>query len=251
MKHYFGSSKVKLGLVLGAAVLGLGLSNVTSHTVSAANYGWSEMKKAQDGYYSSFTNDTTGMYSKVLLKVVNQTNNKTVYTHQYVENLDSINEDEHYDTDTIPYGYQFVSVAGNATHAVKGEELGSPYGYSYDNQILIRPILPDETVVVYVKPTGQAIPAAPKPAVKQTGVITVNYVKGYGIQVYHANGTNYNVKGGKNSSTVKYSGAAGAKKLQHGSAWKVYGTKTIKGMKMYSLGGDQYFQAKYTIFRGI
>ncbi|KRO17731.1 hypothetical protein IV56_GL002217 [Lacticaseibacillus saniviri JCM 17471 = DSM 24301] len=246
MKHYFGSSKVKLGLVLGAAVLGIGLSSVTSNTVSAANYGWTQMHKAADGYYSTMVNDSTGSYSKVLLKVVNQNNGQTIYTHQFVEELDYNNLGDHYDKDTIPYGYQFVSVAGNASHVLKDSD-----AFIYDDQILIRPIFADETVVVYVKPTGQAIPTAPKPSANQTGVITVNYVKGYGIQVYHANGTNYNVKGGKNSSTVKYSGAAGAKKLQHGSAWKVYGTKTIKGMKMYSLGGDQYFQAKYTIFRGI
>lgn len=250
MKHYFGISKVKLGLVLGAAVLSIGLSSVTSNTVSASSYGWTEVYKAKDGYYSNVANDSTGNYSKVLLKIINQANGKTIYTHQYVEHLESNNDNEHYDKDTIPYGYQFVSVAGNARHVLKYEDVGD-YNTLYDDQILIRPIFADETVVVYVKPTGQAIPTAPKPSANQTGVITVNYVKGYGIQVYHANGTNYNVKGGKNSSTVKYSGAAGAKKLQHGSAWKVYGTKTIKGMKMYSLGGDQYFQAKYTIFRGI
>ncbi|MHA3067194.1 hypothetical protein [Lacticaseibacillus saniviri] len=249
MKHYFGGSKVKLGLVLGAAILGIGLSSVTSNTVSASTFGWTQMHKAADGYYSNVANDSTGSYAKVLIKVVNQATGATVLTRQYVGNLGSDNINENYDKDTIPYGYQFVSVAGNARHVVKGDFFD--YTSADDSQILIRPIFADETVVVYVKPTGQAIPTAPKSSANQTGVITVNYVKGYGIQVYHANGTNYNVKGGKNSSTVKYSGAAGAKKLQHGSAWKVYGTKTIKGMKMYSLGGDQYFQAKYTIFRGI
>lgn len=61
-------------------------------------------------------------------------------------------------------------------------------------------------------------------------IITVNYVPGYGVLTWHANG----------SST--------GKRLATGTSFKTFGKKTINGTVMYLLGNDEYIPKRYTQF---
>lgn len=64
---------------------------------------------------------------------------------------------------------------------------------------------------------------------------TINYVPGYGIQVWHAD----------NSAVTNANGTA--KKLAHGTQWKVFSRLVKNGHVYYGLGGDQYIDSSYVI----
>lgn len=70
-------------------------------------------------------------------------------------------------------------------------------------------------------------------AIKMSGTATISYVPGYGVQVWHANG----------SLIMNANGTA--KKLIHGSKWKIYNVLTINGHVYYGLGGDQWIDSSY------
>jgi hypothetical protein len=69
------------------------------------------------------------------------------------------------------------------------------------------------------------------------GVAHVNYNKHYGIQIWTSK-----------LGIVKNSNGT-AKKLPGQTNWKVYATATLKGHKYFNLGGDQYIDANYIIFK--
>ncbi|WDF82373.1 SLAP domain-containing protein [Lacticaseibacillus pabuli] len=95
-----------------------------------------------------------------------------------------------------------------------------------------------------------------KDASKTLGVVTVNYNKNYGIQIWTKDGglvryndqdaTKYN-EVHPNLTPVK---ANDAKKLQGGTTWKVFNDTTVKanGTTYYNLGGNQYIDAAYVTF---
>ncbi|MHA3065179.1 hypothetical protein [Lacticaseibacillus saniviri] len=64
------------------------------------------------------------------------------------------------------------------------------------------------------------------------GVIQVHYVKGYGIAVWKQPG--------------KY---PLAKKLAHGTSWKVFAKTTVNGHAWYNLGGNQWLDSTYAILK--
>ncbi|WP_155286459.1 SLAP domain-containing protein [Lacticaseibacillus zhaodongensis] len=64
---------------------------------------------------------------------------------------------------------------------------------------------------------------------------TINYVPGFGIQVWHAD----------SSMVTKADGTP--KKLMHGSHWKVFNRLVKDGHVYYGLGGDQYIDSSYVI----
>ncbi|MFC6315811.1 SLAP domain-containing protein [Lapidilactobacillus achengensis] len=74
--------------------------------------------------------------------------------------------------------------------------------------------------------------------VKVSGVVQINYVPGYGIQVWDS------YKDGK----IVRDANGKAKKLAHGTAWKVFKKITIKGTTYYNLGGNQWVSDDYAKF---
>ncbi|MHA3065943.1 SLAP domain-containing protein [Lacticaseibacillus saniviri] len=69
------------------------------------------------------------------------------------------------------------------------------------------------------------------PAVTQkSGVMTINYVYGYGVAVRKA----------PNGAVV-----SPAKYLQHGSHWKYFGTATVNYKTWYNVGGNQWVDGSY------
>ncbi|KRM72194.1 C40 family peptidase [Lacticaseibacillus brantae] len=64
------------------------------------------------------------------------------------------------------------------------------------------------------------------------GVITVNYTPGYGIAIWDSPQANHNYLG---------------RKLNHGTAWKVFGKQVVNGKTWYNLGGNQWIDATYTV----
>jgi hypothetical protein len=65
-----------------------------------------------------------------------------------------------------------------------------------------------------------------------TNVVTINYVAGYGINVWDS------------YTTPHFTG----KRLAHGTSWKVLATATdAQGQTWYNLGGNQWIMAKYTV----
>lgn len=73
---------------------------------------------------------------------------------------------------------------------------------------------------------------------KVSGVVQINYVPGYGIQVWDS------YKDGK----IVRDANGKAKKLAHGTAWKVFKKITIKGTTYYNLGGNQWVSDDYAKF---
>jgi hypothetical protein len=89
---------------------------------------------------------------------------------------------------------------------------------------------------------SDAAKAAAKAKSRQTGVLKVTYVKGYGIQVWTKDGKMV-------ASDAKGAKAGDKKKLQDGTSWKVFGPSVnINGHNMYCVGGNQYVDAKYVSF---
>ncbi|WP_461219470.1 SLAP domain-containing protein [Lapidilactobacillus salsurivasis] len=73
---------------------------------------------------------------------------------------------------------------------------------------------------------------------KVSGVVEISYVPGYGIQVWDS------YKDGK----IVRDANGKAKKLAHGTAWKVFKKITIKGTTYYNLGGNQWVSNDYAKF---
>jgi len=70
-------------------------------------------------------------------------------------------------------------------------------------------------------------------AIKMSGTATINYVPGYGVQMWRANG----------NMILNADGTA--KKLMHGSKWRVCNKLTQNGHIYYGLGGDQWIDSSY------
>ena len=64
------------------------------------------------------------------------------------------------------------------------------------------------------------------------GVVTVNYVPGYGIALWNSPKANHQFLG-------RY--------LAHGTAWKVTGKQVVNGKTWYNLGGNQWIEGQYTV----
>lgn|GEM_PF-4678214 len=64
------------------------------------------------------------------------------------------------------------------------------------------------------------------------GVVSVNYVPGYGIALWNSPQDSHKFLG-------RY--------LQHGTAWKVIGKTVVNGQTWYNLGGNQWIDGKYTV----
>lgn len=73
---------------------------------------------------------------------------------------------------------------------------------------------------------------------KIQGIVTINYVPGYGIAVYRFPGYGELVIDEK---TMNF------KRLQHGTSWKVFKRKTVNGIVYYNLGGEQWIDGRYAI----
>ncbi len=71
----------------------------------------------------------------------------------------------------------------------------------------------------------------PPPVVATNKVIQINYVPGYSIRVWGTAGTN------KPTSQL----------LKHGTKWKVVSSVVVNGKTWYSLGLNQWIEAKYAI----
>ncbi|WDF82894.1 hypothetical protein PQ472_01230 [Lacticaseibacillus pabuli] len=69
-----------------------------------------------------------------------------------------------------------------------------------------------------------------------TGVATVHYAKGYGIQIWN---------GYKEGRGIVKTSKGKAKKLMSGSKWKVFAVANYAGHTYYSLGGNQWIDGKY------
>lgn len=67
---------------------------------------------------------------------------------------------------------------------------------------------------------------------KFTGIGRVNYVPGYGINLWYGYGSNAHFSG---------------RRLPHGSRWKVFKKVTVNGHTWYNLGGNQWLDGKYLI----
>jgi hypothetical protein len=85
------------------------------------------------------------------------------------------------------------------------------------------------------KALEQLVYTAPTPVV---GKVTVHYVKGYGIQIW----TSYKA----DKKIVKTNGKA--KKLMHGSTWKVFASVKYNGHTWYNLGGNQWIDSSYVVY---
>ena len=73
-----------------------------------------------------------------------------------------------------------------------------------------------------------------------TGVATVHYVKGYGIQIWN---------GYKEGKGIVKDAKGHAKKLMDGSKWKVFAVANYAGHTYYSLGGNQWIDGKYVTIK--
>ena len=62
------------------------------------------------------------------------------------------------------------------------------------------------------------------------GIAAVNYVPGYGINLWR---------------TPSTTGGYYERKLAHGSKWKVFGQQN----NFYNIGNNQWLEAKYAIFK--
>jgi hypothetical protein len=82
----------------------------------------------------------------------------------------------------------------------------------------------------------QLVYTAPTPVV---GKVTVHYVKGYGIQIW----SSY-----KASKKVVKDSKGKAKKLMHGSSWKVFASVNYNGHTWYNLGGNQWIDSSYVVY---
>ncbi|KRM72236.1 C39 family peptidase [Lacticaseibacillus brantae] len=68
--------------------------------------------------------------------------------------------------------------------------------------------------------------------VAQAFVGQVNYVPGYGINLWQFDANNQR---------------SSSRKLAHGTSWKVFGYQVINGTKYYNLGGNQWLDARYIV----
>ncbi len=78
----------------------------------------------------------------------------------------------------------------------------------------------------------------PSDAVDARGVVTVNYIPGYGIAVYKEAGK---------PELVKVNGKA--KRLPHGTAWKSFKKQKVNGITYYNVGGNQWVDGRYVDFK--
>ena len=78
----------------------------------------------------------------------------------------------------------------------------------------------------------------PGNAVDARGVVTVNYIPGYGIAVYKEAGK---------PELVKVNGKA--KRLPHGTAWKSFKKQKVNGITYYNVGGNQWVDGRYVDFK--
>lgn len=74
-------------------------------------------------------------------------------------------------------------------------------------------------------------------SVPLTAVGTVSYVPGYGIQVW------------TQDSGLVFNENGSAKKLAHGTSWKVFAKMTLRGTTYYNLGGNQWLDGSYLTIR--
>lgn len=78
----------------------------------------------------------------------------------------------------------------------------------------------------------------PNEAVEARGVVTVNYVPGYGIAVYKEPGK---------SALVQVNGKA--KRLAHGTSWKSFKKQIVNNVTYYNVGGNQWVNGNFVIFK--
>ncbi|MGL5885185.1 MAG: immunoglobulin-like domain-containing protein, partial [Bombilactobacillus sp.] len=78
----------------------------------------------------------------------------------------------------------------------------------------------------------------PSDAVDARGVVTVNYIPGYGIAVYKEAGK---------PELVRVNGKA--KRLPHGTAWKSFKKQKVNGITYYNVGGNQWVDGRYVDFK--
>ncbi|WP_267898273.1 SLAP domain-containing protein [Carnobacterium maltaromaticum] len=67
-----------------------------------------------------------------------------------------------------------------------------------------------------------------------SGVVTINYVAGYSVNVYSLPA----------SSSASWTG----KQLKHGTKWLTYKRATVNGKTFYNLGGSQWVDSQYITF---
>lgn len=72
-----------------------------------------------------------------------------------------------------------------------------------------------------------------KQPVTFSGVVTIDYVPGYGVQLWRGDGTMARDDQGR------------LRKLAHGSRWHAFGLAVRGGHLYYALGGDQYVDAAF------
>ncbi|WP_155286322.1 SLAP domain-containing protein [Lacticaseibacillus zhaodongensis] len=80
--------------------------------------------------------------------------------------------------------------------------------------------------------------ATSKAQTKLHAIAHINYVPGYGIQVWHGD-----------FKTMARNADGSLKKLGDQTNWKVFGVVTDKGHVFYNLGGDQFIDAAYVTLR--
>ncbi|WP_155286900.1 SLAP domain-containing protein [Lacticaseibacillus zhaodongensis] len=93
------------------------------------------------------------------------------------------------------------------------------------------------TLIEHLRSAQRAMILAVNHSVTYTGNGRINYVRGYGIQVWTLDGK------------VVYNKNGTAKKLQHGTNWRIFGSVlNLNGSRMYNLGGDQFIDANFINF---
>ncbi|KRM72436.1 SLAP domain-containing protein [Lacticaseibacillus brantae] len=76
-------------------------------------------------------------------------------------------------------------------------------------------------------------PVVTSASVAAKGVVTINYVKGYGVALWNSPDANRKPVANRTLAT--------------GSAWKYFATKTVNGQLWYQLGNNQWVSGKYAI----
>lgn len=88
----------------------------------------------------------------------------------------------------------------------------------------------DASEVAYMSPAEVAANAN---TTVKSGIATIHYVPGYGIQVWHAD------------NTLVYNADGSPKKLLDGTKWTVCNQRIVAGHTYYGLGGDQWIDSSY------
>lgn len=204
----------------GAAPLYDYLGNITGKKVDAGTNAYYSGIYTWNGqtYYHLITGGYVAA-ADVLIIRAEPTNDKTVTVNQngaVVSDVTAANK-----------GGKATTLAANTSWQVMGKY--SVNGLEY-YQIGAKQYVKASDVRV-AKTAAQKNAVTPSTSYRAVG--TVNYVPGYGIQVWT-----------KSHQFVTNTDGS-LKKLQDGTNWKIFGESNLNGKTYYNLGGDQWLDANY------